>query len=119
MPTIVINGNAMPDARSLQTLFETQMPRAHYEVQSYDCQVLNLDYAPVDPGRNDPSPGKKMSLLLMVSGYASYGESGAEVKRGFSESIILVPDVDASSNRGRGGFKREWLIQSQNFRLVV
>ena len=119
MPTIVINGNPVPDPRSLQTVFETQMPQAHYEVQSYDCQVLNADLAPAGATRN-PSPGKNMSIVLTVSGYVRYGESRSAVMRGFDESIILVPYADpSSSNRGRDVLAKDWLIQCQNFRLVV
>ena len=127
MLTIFINGNPVPDPRSLQTVFETQMPQAHYEIQSYDCQVLNADVAPAPAGAaRKPSPGKNMSIVLKVSGYVRYGESRSGVTRGFDESIILVPNADpssssssSSSNRGRDVSGKDWLIQSQNFRLVI
>lgn len=102
----------------MQTLFETQMPRAHYEVQSYDCQVLNPDYALTGPGRHDPMSGKNMSIVVTVSGYVRYGDSREAVMRGFSENIVLVPNTE-TSNRSRGAVRRDWLIQCQNFRLVV
>jgi NTF2-related export protein 1/2 len=41
LPAIVFNGNIISDAAAFQAMFEKQMPPAHYEVQSYDCHVLN------------------------------------------------------------------------------
>ncbi|KAI9780209.1 MAG: hypothetical protein M1816_003133 [Peltula sp. TS41687] len=127
VPTIVFNGNVIPDPLALRTLFEKQMPHAHYEVQSYDCQVLNPDYSLAGPGRFDPSSGKNMSVVLTVSGYVRYGESRDAALRGFSENFVLIPNPDGGGSsssspgaaRGRGTPRRDWLVQSQNFRLVV
>lgn len=95
------------------------MPHAHYEVQSYDCQFLNPNYSLDGPGRFDPGSGKSMSIVLTVSGYVRYGESRDGAMRGFSENIVLIPNPDGASSRARGSPRREWLVQSQNFRLVV
>lgn len=119
VPTIVFNGNVIPDPLALRTLFENEMPHAHYEVQSFDCHVLNPNYSLAGPGIHPPSSGKNMSIILTVSGYVRYGESRDGAMRGFSESIVLIPNPDSSSSRARGIPKRDWLIQSQNFRLVV
>lgn len=118
-PTMVFNGNLIPDPQALQVLFQTQMPQAHYEVQSYDAHVLNPNYVLAGAGRNDLPPGKAMSIVLTVSGYVRYGESRDAAMRGFSETIILVPSGEGPSGRTRSSKKKEWLIQSQNFRLVV
>ncbi|KAL2056721.1 hypothetical protein ABVK25_003115 [Lepraria finkii] len=44
LPVIVYNGNIIPDPTSMQLLFQEQMPETRFEVQDYDCQVLNPHY---------------------------------------------------------------------------
>ncbi|KAI9790769.1 MAG: hypothetical protein M1833_001765 [Piccolia ochrophora] len=117
-PSLVFNGNIIPDAIALQDLFEKEMPLAHFEVQSYDCHVLNPDYK-VDAPAGGPPSKPSLSLLLSVSGYVRYGESREGAPRGFSESLVLVPNPDAEGGKGRGKGRRKWLVQSQSFRLVV
>ena len=132
--SILFNGNAVADGASVQEIFVNQMPHATYEVQSYDCQIINANYA--TPGAEPPAaPGpsrrhggggaaavaaKKMSLLVLVSGYVRFGEDkqtwDTAANRGFSETFVLIPNPE-SGQKGRG--KRQFLIQSQNFRLVV
>lgn len=109
------------------------MPHATYEVQSYDCQIINANH--VTPGAEPPAPSapsrqhgggaaaaaaRKMSLLVLVSGYVRFGEEreagDTAANRGFSETFVLIPNPE-SGPKGRS--KRQWLIQSQNFRLVV
>lgn len=63
--------------------------------------------------------GKKMSILVLVSGSAKYWKDGADSEvRGFTENVVLVPNWEAQSPNAAKG-ERKWLIQSQNFRLVV
>lgn len=110
------------------------MPAAHYEVQSFDCQVLNPSY-PTTTGTNPAPPqgpstksggaqqtvaAKNMSILVLLSGYVRFGETRDLPPRGFSETVVLVPNqtVDQGARKvGKG--RKDWLIQSQNFRLVV
>ena len=115
---ISLNGNIVQSPEDLQNLFQSTMPKAHYEAQSYDCHVLNPNYT---IGASDadlgPDPtGRKMSLLLAVSGYVKYGEARDAKMRGFTENFVLVPNFQAES----GSLKnvKKWLIQSQNFRIV-
>ena len=116
LPIIVWNGNVVPDPHSLQKLFEEQMPRSRYDVQSYDCHVLNPNY--ISEGtQSSNTPGKNMTILVTVSGYVKYGDSRSVAARAFSENLVLVPNPAASNSKGR--HLQEWLIQSQNFRLVV
>ncbi|WEW61302.1 hypothetical protein PRK78_006792 [Emydomyces testavorans] len=127
--SILFNGNAVADSASVQDIFMNQMPPALYEVQSYDCQILNPNYpstaAPATDGLGRPAGGvvaaRNMSILVMVSGYVRFGDSRESPdvpNRGFSETFVLVPNAQAESGpRGRG--KKHWLIQSQDFRLVV
>ncbi|EEQ33330.1 hypothetical protein McanMca71_001326 [Microsporum canis] len=131
---ILFNGNIVADGASVQDIFVNQLPPTHYEVQSYDCQVLNQNYPTIPPAttdntaspfgantnRNTPDPAKNMSILVLVSGYVKFGE-GKETwdspNRGFSETFVLIPNPQASSGpKARG---KQWLIQSQNFRIVV
>jgi NTF2-related export protein 1/2 len=111
---ISLNGNLVSSPSELQILFETQMPKAHYEAQSYDCQVLNPNYniGAIDADLAPDTTGRKMSLLLVVSGYVKYGEAREAKMRGFTENFILVPNMDRAA-------ERKWLIQSQNFRMLV
>ncbi|RFU34613.1 hypothetical protein B7463_g1696, partial [Scytalidium lignicola] len=119
---ISMNGNLVATPADLQNVFEKQIERARYEVQSFDCQVLNSDYnigaeeSMLAPNKD----GKKMSILVLVSGSVKYGKEGAPEgeTRGFSETIVLVPNWEAQGPRPPKGAKR-WLVLSQNFRLVL
>ncbi|GFF28334.1 NTF2-related export protein 2 [Aspergillus udagawae] len=118
--TILFNGNAVADGNAVQEIFVNQMPPAHYEVQSFDCQVINPTYpTPTTSGVKLPNQTtvKDMSILVVVSGYVRFGESRDLPQRGFSETFILVPNPTADAPKGKR--RREWLIQTQNFRLVV
>ncbi|PKY02112.1 putative nuclear transport factor 2 domain protein [Aspergillus campestris IBT 28561] len=118
--TILFNGNPVADGAAVQEIFVNQMPPAHYEFQSFDCQILNPTYpTPTPTGVKLPNQlsVKDMSILVIVSGHVRYGESRDLPQRGFSETFILVPNPTSDAPKGRR--KREWLIQTQNFRLVV
>ena len=117
LPTIVYNGNIVPDPGAMQTLFKEQMPPTKFEVQSYDCQVLNPDYVVEGSQAAPAGSGRNMSLLIIVSGYVKYGEVRSVDPVGFSETFILVPNVTGPSG-GRGKRHKEWVIQSQTFRQV-
>lgn len=119
IPTdISLNGNIIQSPAELQSLFQTKMPEAHYECQSYDCHVLNPNYN-IGASEADLGPdktGQKMSLVVVVSGYVKYGEARDAKMRGFTENFVLVPNFDAG--KGRSKDVKKWLIQSQNFRIV-
>ncbi|EER25334.1 hypothetical protein DIZ76_011884 [Coccidioides immitis] len=127
--SILFNGNAVADGAAVQDIFMNQMPSTYYEVQSYDCQVLNPSYptaAGLQPDiqgrpRGGAAAARNMSILVLVSGYVRFGEGKESFdtpNRGFSETFVLVPNPQADGGfKGRG--KKHWLIQSQNFRLVV
>ena len=118
--TILFNGNLVADGAAVQDIFVNQMTPAHYEVQSFDCQIINPTYPTTTAtGIKESSEMtlKDMSILVTVSGYVRFGESRDLPQRGFSETFVLVPNPNATQTKGRG--KKEWLIQSQTFRLVV
>jgi NTF2-related export protein 1/2 len=59
----------------------------------------------------------------MVSGGVKYFKSGTDEEvrdesRGFTETFVLVPNMEAQGPKAPRGLKK-WLIQSQNFRLVL
>lgn len=116
---ISLNGNIVPTPADLQILFESQIPNAHYEAQCFDCHVLNPNF---NIGASDvelgPDPtGRKMSVLLVVSGYVKYGDSRSAKMRGFTENFVLAPNFLGVA--GKDGVVKGWLIQSQNFRIVL
>ncbi|KAJ5207006.1 Nuclear transport factor 2 Eukaryote [Penicillium cf. griseofulvum] len=117
--TILFNGNRVTDGTAVQEIFTNQMSPTHYEVQSYDCQIINKAYPTILPGgglKLQSEMGvKDMSFLIVVSGFVRYGEGRDQPQRGFSETFVLVPNPSAERTRGR----KDWLIESQNFRLVV
>ncbi len=119
LPAIVFNGNVIADAAAFQEMFEKQMPPAYYEVQSYDCHTLNPNYTAADAEASSGGSGKNITILLVVSGYVKFGELQDAEMRGFSESFVLVPNSENTTRKGRGKQGKDWLIQSQNFRLVV
>lgn len=104
----------MADGKAVQDIFMNQMPPTHYEVQSFDCQIINRAYpAPATGAKFSNKPAvKNMSILVIVSGYVRFGEAKELPQRGFSETFVLVPNSPKAAGK-------EWLIQSQNFRLVV
>ncbi|PGH05408.1 hypothetical protein GX51_02932 [Blastomyces parvus] len=129
---ILFNGNVVADGPSVQEIFANQMPPAHYDVQSYDCQIINPNYPSMTVGASTATTGAKpssstaaarnMSILVTVNGSVRFGGERAPgdlSNRGFSETFVLVPNTqaDAAGLKARG--KKNWLIQSQNFRLVV
>ena len=114
---ILFNGNQVADGNGVQEIFVNQMPPSRYEAQSFDCQVINRAYPTPTPSGEVKSPQemtvKDMSFLVIVSGYAQYGSRGID-RNGFSETFVLVPNPNPRPRQGT-----EWVIQSQNFRLVA
>ncbi len=119
LPTIVFNGNVIPDASAFQKMFEKEMPTADYDIQSYNCHMINPNYTAIGSEGTPSTTGKNMTMLLMASGSVSYGNSSDGDKRVFSENIVLVPNPTNPTSKGKGSNRKGWLIQSQNFRLVV
>lgn len=116
--TLLLNGNSVATGAAIQDIFKGQMPEANYEIQSFDCQVINRAYPTPKADGIKPAAqmqAKDMSILILVSGHVRYGEGRDQPQRGFSETFVLVPNAAADRTRAA----KKWLIQSQNFRLVV
>lgn len=117
LPTITFNGNVVPDSTAMQKLFQEQMPRAEYIVGDFDCHVINPNYVAEGKQGASASSGKNMTILLTVSGSVKYGESRQVQAVGFSDIFVLTPNP-AAHEGSRPRNVRDWLIQSQTFRLV-
>ncbi|TVY32499.1 hypothetical protein LSUB1_G007755 [Lachnellula subtilissima] len=114
-PDITINGNIVEDPTDLEGLHRSQPSKTHYEVEAFDCQVVNTNFtvgAPETLLEGNPA-GKKMSILVMVSGSVKYAD--AEETRGFVDNVLLVPNWDITKKNEKE--KKKWLVQSQTFRL--
>ncbi|TKA76298.1 hypothetical protein B0A49_00900 [Cryomyces minteri] len=123
IPVIVYNGNVLANAAAFQQMFENNMPFTHYEVQSVNSHIMNPTFSSADLQKQTPDQErseKNMSVLVQVSGYVRLEERKEGPMKGFSETIVLVPNVAAmGKGKGKGSEQRSWLIQSQNFRYVV
>lgn len=115
IPTIVFNGNTLQDGTAVQKMFENDMPATRFDAQSIDCHILNAQYAP-EAAPVSRSPASTTTILVIVSGAVRFSEDRNDPERQFSETFVLVPNHDRSP---RGQRPKEFLIQSQNFRLVV
>jgi NTF2-related export protein 1/2 len=116
-PDISLNGNLISSPSDLEAVFAKQPPKTHYEVQSFDCHVLNHNYNVGAPDNvlEMNKQGKKMSIMVTVSGSVRYGD-GADTQ-GFMDSLVLVPNWEVYGKLPK--VKRRWVIQSQTFRLVL
>ncbi|KAI4250227.1 MAG: hypothetical protein L6R40_000400 [Gallowayella cf. fulva] len=119
LPSISFNGTQIPTAAAMQTMFEQQIPQSHYEVQCYDCHVINPSYIMEGTQGWPAKTGKNMTILVAVSGYVKYGNLKEAKPRAFSETFVLVPNTTAAATKQRAKNVKEWLIQTQNFRIVV
>jgi len=120
LPTILMNGNTVASGAAVQEIFEKQMPPARYEVQSLDCQIINRCYLPPEAKQSDNKSGKNSTILVLVSGVATFGDPVDEPpKRSFSETFVLVPNYEQADPRNRRTRRKDYLIQSQNFRQVT
>ena len=125
LPVITYNGTQLSDPQAFQSTFENQMPYAFYEAQSVNVHVANPAIAPLDASATGRGRVKQMeqnmSLLVQVSGYVRLHERKDGPMRGFSDTLMLVPNKEETGGKGKAksGEGRNWLIQSQNFRFVV
>lgn len=121
LPQITINGEVVTDAAALQERFKTQMPWTHYEPQSLNAHVLNPSITPLDAKAGKKERERNISVLVQVSGYVRLIERKDGPMRGFSETMVLVPNTEEAGGKGTGktGQGRQWVIQSQTFRFVV
>jgi len=114
--TIIFNGRVLQNGASVQAMFENEMPQTRYEAQSIDCQILNPQYTPEGGVSHSRSAASTMTILVIVSGAVRFSEDRNDPERQFSETFVLVPNQDRGP---RGQRPKDFLIQSQSFRVVV
>jgi len=125
LPVITYNGQQLSDPALFQKTFEKQMPFTFFDVQSLNAHVMNPSMMPLeaaDKGRGRTRElEQNMSLLVQVSGSVRLVERKEGPLRGFSDTLVLVPNKEEVGGKGKAksGEGRSWLIQSQNFRFVV
>lgn len=97
------------------------MPYTFFELQSVNAHVLNPSLAPLDDSAKQKDREMNISILVQVSGHVRLFERKEGPLRGFSDTLVLVPNKEEAGAKGKGktGEGRSWLIQNQNFRFVV
>jgi NTF2-related export protein 1/2 len=99
-----------------------------YEVHNVDVQVLNPDYtfacpesvarAHKDSSGNTPAGAEPaMQLLVQIGGSITFGAGKSARRKGFSESVVLIPNWE-TYRKGGSRYAKRYLIQSQNFRSL-
>lgn len=116
LPVIILNGAEVADGSGVQRIFQQRFPTSFFEIDVVDCHILNEQY-PAQTGTSSNETAL-MSLLVVVNGVFKQGQGREQVEQEFSETLILVPNPDAPP-RGQGGrHRKDYLIQSQTFRVV-
>ena len=116
LPSVVYNGHVQAGGDTMQKWFLEEMPPTHFDIQSLDSHCLNPNYLP--EGTKGGSPGSGMSILITVSGSVRFEDSRSAPLKGFSESFILIPNPAAVGRHTRGKPVKDYVVQSQTFRLV-
>ena len=119
LPVIIFNGDEIEGPVALQTMFKEEMPESRYEIDTYDCHILNPHYVPENTPHTLAETGKNMIIMIAVTGEVKYGDkkNAPDQEKIFSDNIVLVPNpVLVEKEREKPA--KEWLIQSQNFRFV-
>ena len=112
------NGNEFLSPTEFANAVKEYLTPAKYEVDSFDCQPLNVDLNPTRDLVKDPSKGAGMSILLSVSGSARIGPIRESESMDFSETIVLVPNLSYDMNKRGQDSAQAWVIASQIFRNV-
>lgn len=117
VPSIIYNGNPFFDGQGMENVFQQMLP-THHEIQSFDCQVVN-DRHFLDGQAGETLPrSKNISILVVVSGSIKIGEPKHSEVKGFSESFVLVPNLEAFRKKPSRQ-EKQFLITSQSFRYVT
>ncbi|KAI9739761.1 MAG: hypothetical protein M1834_006481 [Cirrosporium novae-zelandiae] len=115
-PFIAINGEVMETSNALKEYLNKMRP-VHYEIQTVDSHIINSQYPLGEAG--SVKPEKDISILAVVSGDVQFGGTESP-KNGFSESFVFVPNKPPKDSKGKGKVAgKDFLIETQNFRVVV
>ena len=116
LPSIIYNGHVHNRGDTIQKWFVEEMPPTHFDVQSVDSHCLNPNYHPEGKQRGGPESG--MSVVVTVSGSVRLEDSRSAPLKGFSESFIIVPNPAAMGHHTRGKPVKDYIVQTQTFRLI-
>ena len=119
LPSIVYNGIVRTDGLALQKAFLDELPSVHFDIQAVDSHYLNPNHNSEETNENSANHKKDLTVLIIVSGNVTLGHNAKGETKGFSENFVLTPNKEITRARGRGKQTKEWLIQSQIFRVVV
>lgn len=124
---IVVNGARIPTSADYETLLDAQRGhgahRVRYEVDHFDAQVLNANFALGCPesilSKGPDKAGGRVSMLVTVMGVLHLGGGGdnAEQRKTFNDVFVLVPNWDAVGRNAPRGAKK-WLVMSHNSRVL-
>lgn len=118
-PSIIYNGDAKTDGAAMQKLFQDGIASAYFDVQGLDAQSLNPNYVPDGTAGGHAMSGKNLTVLVTVNGYVKFGDAKTASTRCFIENFVLIPNQDNTGPRTRAKQFRDYVIQSQVFRVVV
>ena len=119
VPSIILNGQRFSSITEMHAKFQMEMPAAGFHIDCYDCAVINPKYVP-EGSTGDVAPGEKsISTMVTVSGSITCGESSDASSKGFNETFTLVPNPDAGKIKNKGKLTKDFLINTQNIRIVT
>ena len=118
LPSIAYNGVVWADGAAIQKAFQDTMPPTYFDIQSVDSHCLNPDYPTEQSQGGNAGREINMSVLVTVSGSVRFEANRSAPMQGFSESLILIPNAAASSQNTRERPTKEYVVQSQMFRIV-
>ncbi len=103
----------------MQKLFQDGIASVLFDVQGLDAQCLNPNYIPDGTAGGHAMSGKNLTVLVTVNGYVKFGDAKTALTRGFIENFVLIPNQDSTGPRTRAKQFKDYVIQSQVFRVVV
>jgi NTF2-related export protein 1/2 len=123
---ITFNGAIISSPTELQETFTKNVDRCTYDIQTYDVHVTNKDYKIGRPeglrvgGNSEKDVGRRMSMIITVSGIVRYGTSEDKgEQKVFSDVIFLVPNWNSFGGKAGAMRARKYVIQNQTFRIVA
>lgn len=119
LPRITYNGEIIESPTVLEARYK-DLPRTRTECQSLNVHVMNPAIMPLEATARTEEKRNNISCLVQVSGSFKMLDS-SDPPRGFSDSIVIVPNKTELGGKGKGrsGEGRQWVIQSQNYRIVT
>lgn len=116
LPDILFNGVKYNSPGTFQEFVEA-LPKMKYEVQSLGGVIINPALALEGFSEVDIKKGKAAVVSVTVGGIIIVNDDKDD-PHVFSDSLIMMPNPEASLNGRRDKGKREWLVSVYNSRFV-